>query len=57
MTSDDEPSSSNHEITLNEARANYLRFGACEEEMVKYVRPPKDNEARSGGFRHLKQKK
>lgn len=47
MTSDDEPSGSNHEITLNEARANYLRFGACEEEMVKYVRPPKNNEKRS----------
>lgn len=47
MTSDDEPSGSNHEITLNEARANYLRFGACEEEMVKYVRPPKNNENRS----------
>lgn len=47
MTSDDEPSGCNHEITLNEARANYLRFGACEEEMVKYVRPPKNNEKRS----------
>lgn len=47
MTSDDEPSGCNHEITLNEARANYLRFGACEEEMVKYVRPPKTNEKRS----------
>ena len=47
MTSDDEPSGSNHEITLNEARANYLRFGACEKEMVKYVRPPKNNEKRS----------
>ena len=33
MTSDDEPSGSNHEITLNEARANYLRFGACEESL------------------------
>ena len=47
MTSDDEPSGCNHEITLNEARANYLRFGACEEEMAKYVRPPKNNEKRS----------
>ena len=49
ITSDDEPSGSNHEIALNEARANYLRFGACEKEMVKYVRPPKSNEMRRSG--------
>ncbi|WP_243135232.1 MULTISPECIES: CPCC family cysteine-rich protein [Blautia] len=47
ITSDDEPSDSNHGITLNEAIANYLRFGACEEEMLCYVRPSKSNEKRS----------
>lgn len=46
ITSNDEPSSSNHGITLNEAKANYLKFGACEEEMLHYVRPPKSNENR-----------
>ena len=40
IASDDEPSDSNHGITLNEAKFNYLRFGACEEGMLRYVRPP-----------------
>ena len=40
IASDDDPSDSNHGITLNEAKANYLEFGACEEEMfVMFVRP------------------
>ncbi len=38
---DDETSDANHGITLNEAKANYLQFGACEEEMLCHVRPPK----------------
>ena len=40
----DDPSGSNHGITLNEAKSNYLKFGACEEEMLQYVRPPKSSE-------------
>ena len=40
----DEPSDSNHGITLNEAKFNYLRFGACEEGMLRYVRPPQNDE-------------
>ena len=31
-------------LTLNEAKSNYLKFGACEEEMLQYVRPPKSSE-------------
>ncbi|MFR7460776.1 MAG: CPCC family cysteine-rich protein [Subdoligranulum sp.] len=44
IASDDEPSDSNHGITLNEAKFNYLRFGACEEGMLRYVRPPQNDE-------------
>lgn len=44
LHSDDEPSDSNHGIALNEAKANFLRFGACEEAMLQYVRPPKKEE-------------
>ena len=44
IAADDDPSDSNHGITLNEAKANYLEFGACEEEMLRYVRPPESDE-------------
>jgi len=27
-----------------EAKFNYLRFGACEEGMLRYVRPPQNDE-------------
>ena len=29
---------------FQEAEANYLEFGACEEEMLRYVRPPESDE-------------
>ena len=31
-------------VSLNQARENYKKFGACEEDMLKYVRPPKEDE-------------
>ena len=31
-------------VSLNEAKENFKKFGACEEECIKYVRPPKKNE-------------
>jgi hypothetical protein len=34
----------NGSLSLREARANYLRFGACEESMVGNVRPPRPEE-------------
>jgi hypothetical protein len=34
----------NGSLSLTEARANYLRFGACEETMVENVRPPRTEE-------------
>ena len=34
----------NGSLSLREARANYLRFGACEESMVENVRPPRPEE-------------
>ena len=42
--SDDEPSDENHGMTLNEARKNYARIGACRPEMLQYVRKPTDEE-------------
>ncbi len=44
ISSDCEPSVSNHGITLTEAKFNFLQFGACEKEMLSYVRPPRDYE-------------
>jgi hypothetical protein len=34
----------NGSLSLREARANYLRYGACEESMVGNVRPPRPEE-------------
>lgn len=34
----------NGSLSLTEARANYLRFGACEESMIENVRPPRPEE-------------
>jgi len=31
-------------ISLNQARENYLQYGACSSGMVRYVRPPKADE-------------
>jgi len=37
-------SSANHELTLRQGRENYKKFGACEEEMIPYVRKPAEEE-------------
>ncbi len=34
----------NGSLSLTAARANYLRFGACEERMRQHVRPPRPKE-------------
>lgn len=34
IASDNEPSDSNHGITLKEAKSNFSKFGACEKEML-----------------------
>ncbi len=34
----------NGALSLSQARANYLRFGACEESMIDNVRPPLPHE-------------
>ena len=44
ITSDSDPSDLNHGITLNQAKNNYLEFGACERKMLRYVRPPESDE-------------
>ncbi len=40
----DEPSGANHGLTLRQGRENYRKFGACEKEMLRYVRKPKKEE-------------
>lgn len=40
----DVPSGANHGLTLREGRRNYNEFGACEREMIQYVRKPKKKE-------------
>ena len=33
-----------NKVSLLQARENFLRFGACEEAMIPYVRKPKEDE-------------
>lgn len=40
----DEPSCSNHGLTLSQARENYRAFGACEQGLLQYVRKPEAEE-------------
>ena len=47
IASDNEPSDSNHGITLKEAKFNFSKFGACEKEMLCHVRPPRDDEKKT----------
>jgi hypothetical protein len=34
----------NHTLSLSEARRNFLKIGACEERVLKHVRPPNEGE-------------
>lgn len=34
----------NGSLSLSQARANYFRFGACDEAMIENVRPPRPDE-------------
>lgn len=40
----DEPSDENGGITLLQARENYLKFGAARERLIKFTRPPTQEE-------------
>ena len=33
-----------NKVTLNQARENYKKFGACEERFIEFVRKPTDEE-------------
>lgn len=44
LNSDSNPSACNHGLTLEQARAGYARIGSCEEAMLAYVRPPREDE-------------
>ena len=43
-SSDTEPSDCNHGLTLEQGRANYRAFGACEARLLPHVRPPRPEE-------------
>jgi len=40
----DIPSGANHGLTLRQGQENYRSFGACEKEMLPYVRKPHKSE-------------
>lgn len=44
IRSDAEPSDSNHHISLEQARANFQEFRACEYSMLAHVRDPEPDE-------------
>jgi hypothetical protein len=44
LKNDDQPSYANHGISINEAKANYKKIGACVKEMLPHVRKPKPEE-------------
>lgn len=44
IESDEEPSDENHGMSLNEARENYQKIGACSENMLVHVRKPRPEE-------------
>lgn len=44
LKSQEEPSDSNHHISLRQARENYQDFQACERSMLPYVRSPHKEE-------------
>ncbi|MGW0664618.1 CPCC family cysteine-rich protein [Streptodolium elevatio] len=43
----------NHGLSLIECQANYQRYGACREDMLKHVRPPNPDEPLDPGWRPL----
>lgn len=46
---EEEPSDSNHGVSLNEARENFREFGACVRRMLPYVRAPREDELSENG--------
>lgn len=44
IQSEDEPSDENGGMTLREGQRNFRAFGACQRDLVKYVRPPTEEE-------------
>jgi len=42
-----------NKVSLYEAQKNYRLFGACEKEMIQYVRPPQENEEREPDWKFL----
>lgn len=44
LSREDEPSDENHGLTLAQARENYKTLGACQRELLPYVRAPRPGE-------------
>ncbi len=47
LTSCDDPRDSNHGLSLKEAQVHFSQFGACERRMLRYVRPPEEDERKA----------
>lgn len=47
----DETSPANRGMSVSEAQANFMKFGACEREMRKHVRPPRPSEKRASDWK------
>lgn len=42
----------NH-VSLRQAQKNFLQFGACEKEMLRFVRKPKENDEKDSDWKPL----
>ena len=42
----------NNDLTLRQARANYLEFGACQKEKLKHCRKPTESEMVQAAMNH-----
>ena len=40
-------------VSLRQAQKNFMKFGACKKDSLKYVRPPKEDEKRDENWRPL----
>ncbi|WP_083757159.1 CPCC family cysteine-rich protein [Alkaliphilus oremlandii] len=40
-------------VSLKQGQENFLKFGACEEKMIKYVRRPHKNDIRDNNWKLL----
>lgn len=42
-----------NDVSLRQAQQNYIRFGACQEDCIKYVRKPNKNDVKDPNWKPL----